>query len=229
MLLCVLRIAAKPAAGGASAAAVFGRTKDLTNRRACRTQADCTNLPRFRGAGRRRQAEDRGNAMLQARPRTRTPGNRDRLRGAGARRALQRQGKSIVNLGIGQPDFKTPAHIVEAADQGAARRPPRLHARPGHPAAARGGRPRPEAPPRRRGAPRHHRHLAGRQADHVLLDPDLRAARRRDPLSRPRLSHLPLHDRVHRRQAGADRAERGQRVQLHRRPGALARSRPRPA
>src|SRR5262249_38111659 len=29
--------------------------------------------------------------------------------------ALQRQGKSIVNLGIGQPDFKTPAHIVEAA------------------------------------------------------------------------------------------------------------------
>ena len=25
------------------------------------------------------------------------------------------QGKDIVNLGIGQPDFKTPAHIVEAA------------------------------------------------------------------------------------------------------------------
>ena len=29
--------------------------------------------------------------------------------------ALQRQGKNIVNLGIGQPDFKTPQHIVEAA------------------------------------------------------------------------------------------------------------------
>jgi len=28
--------------------------------------------------------------------------------------ALQRQGRSIVNLGIGQPDFPTPAHIVEA-------------------------------------------------------------------------------------------------------------------
>jgi aspartate/methionine/tyrosine aminotransferase len=27
---------------------------------------------------------------------------------------LQRQGRSIVNLGIGQPDFPTPAHIVEA-------------------------------------------------------------------------------------------------------------------
>ncbi len=28
---------------------------------------------------------------------------------------LERQGKSIISLGIGQPDFKTPAHIVEAA------------------------------------------------------------------------------------------------------------------
>ncbi|HEY7609625.1 MAG TPA: pyridoxal phosphate-dependent aminotransferase [Alphaproteobacteria bacterium] len=29
--------------------------------------------------------------------------------------ALRRQGKEIINLGIGQPDFKTPPHIVEAA------------------------------------------------------------------------------------------------------------------
>jgi aspartate aminotransferase len=29
--------------------------------------------------------------------------------------ALAAQGKSIINLGIGQPDFKTPPHIVEAA------------------------------------------------------------------------------------------------------------------
>src|ERR1700760_1500098 len=28
---------------------------------------------------------------------------------------LQRQGRSIINLGIGQPDFPTPPHIVEAA------------------------------------------------------------------------------------------------------------------
>lgn len=28
---------------------------------------------------------------------------------------LMRQGKNIINLGIGQPDFSTPAHIVEAA------------------------------------------------------------------------------------------------------------------
>jgi len=29
--------------------------------------------------------------------------------------ALAGQGRDIVNLGIGQPDFRTPAHIVEAA------------------------------------------------------------------------------------------------------------------
>ncbi|HXW28459.1 MAG TPA: aminotransferase class I/II-fold pyridoxal phosphate-dependent enzyme, partial [Xanthobacteraceae bacterium] len=29
--------------------------------------------------------------------------------------ALQREGRDIINLGIGQPDFPTPQHIVEAA------------------------------------------------------------------------------------------------------------------
>jgi aspartate/methionine/tyrosine aminotransferase len=29
--------------------------------------------------------------------------------------ALEREGKQIINLGIGQPDFKTPPHVVEAA------------------------------------------------------------------------------------------------------------------
>ncbi len=136
--------------------------------------------------------------------------------------ALQRQGKSIINLGIGQPDFKTPAHIVEAAIKAL---------RDGHHGytPAQGILPLREAvaadleaPPRRRRASRHHRHLAGRQADHVLLDPDVRPARRRDHVSGPRLPDLSLDDRVHRRQAGADRAERGQPVQLHRRPGAVA-------
>ena len=28
---------------------------------------------------------------------------------------LANRGRDIINLGIGQPDFKTPAHIVEAA------------------------------------------------------------------------------------------------------------------
>lgn len=30
-------------------------------------------------------------------------------------KALEQQGKSIINLGIGQPDFQTPEHVVEAA------------------------------------------------------------------------------------------------------------------
>ena len=30
-------------------------------------------------------------------------------------KALEAQGKSIISLSIGQPDFQTPAHIVEAA------------------------------------------------------------------------------------------------------------------
>jgi aspartate/methionine/tyrosine aminotransferase len=29
-------------------------------------------------------------------------------------RALEKQGKNIVHLEIGEPDFPTPAHIVEA-------------------------------------------------------------------------------------------------------------------
>ena len=41
--------------------------------------------------------------------------DRDGLRGARARQALERQGKEIIHLEIGEPDFDTPAHIVEAA------------------------------------------------------------------------------------------------------------------
>ena len=29
--------------------------------------------------------------------------------------ALEAEGREIINLGIGQPDFQTPEHIVEAA------------------------------------------------------------------------------------------------------------------
>src|SRR5436305_14574080 len=32
-------------------------------------------------------------------------------------RALEATGRKIVSLGIGEPDFDTPAHIVEAAEQ----------------------------------------------------------------------------------------------------------------
>jgi aspartate/methionine/tyrosine aminotransferase len=42
-------------------------------------------------------------------------GTEDRLRGAGAARALEAQGKSVVHLEIGEPDFDTPAHVSQAA------------------------------------------------------------------------------------------------------------------
>ena len=45
-------------------------------------------------------------------------------------RALEAQGRSIVHLEIGEPDFDTPAHIVEAGVAGARRRAPRTTARP---------------------------------------------------------------------------------------------------
>ncbi len=58
-------------------------------------------------------------------------------------KALEAKGKRIINLGIGQPDFQTPAHIVEAACQGAARRPSWLYPGQRHPPGARGGRRQP--------------------------------------------------------------------------------------
>ena len=160
--------------------------------------------------------------MLQLVSQPATPRHRDGLRGAGARRRARAPGQVHH-----QPRHR-PARLQDApahrrgGHQGAARRPSRLHAGAGHPAAARGGGEGPQPPPRRRGRPRHDRHHAGRQAHHVLLDPDVRPAGRRDHVSRSRLSHLPLDDPVHRRQAGADRAAGGERVRLHRRPGAVA-------
>ena len=52
---------------------------------------------------------------------------------------LQRQGRDIINLGIGQPDFKTPPHIVEAAVK-ALRDGEHGYTGDRHPALARGGR-----------------------------------------------------------------------------------------
>ena len=157
------------------------------------------------------------------------PGDRDRLRGAGARRRPGAPGQVHH-----QPRHR-PARLQDAPahrrgrHQGAARRPPRLHAGPGHSALARGGGEGPDPPPRRRGRPRHDRHHAGRQAHHVLLDPDVRPARRRDHVSRPRLSHLSLDDPVHRRQAGADRAARRRTSSPSPPTRCWPRSRPRPA
>ncbi len=115
--------------------------------------------------------------------------------------ALAAQGRDIINLGIGQPDFRTPEFIVEAAIKAL---------RDGH----HGYTPANGIPPLREAvaADLHKRFKvevspdsrddhARRQADHVHVDPDVRRARRGHPLSRSRLSDLSLDDRVHRRAA----------------------------
>ena len=56
---------------------------------------------------------------------------------------LASQGRDIINLGIGQPDFRTPDNVVEAAIKALARRPPRLYPGGRHSTAARGGGGRP--------------------------------------------------------------------------------------
>ncbi len=114
--------------------------------------------------------------------------------------ALAAQGRDIINLGIGQPDFRTP-------EQSSRRRSRRcataITATRRRTACCRCAR---RWPPicttaSRSGVARRSDDHARRQADHVHVDPDVRRARRRNPLSRSRLSDLSLDDRVHRRAA----------------------------
>ena len=99
-------------------------------------------------------------------------------------------------------------------DQGAPRRPARLYAGDRHQAPTRGGRRRHPPAPQRRGFARPGDHRAGRQDHHVRGDPDVRRARRRHPLPRPRVSDLPLDDRIHRRAADADPDPREERFRV---------------
>ncbi len=101
-------------------------------------------------------------------------------------RALEAEGREIIHLEIGEPDFDTPRNVDRGRGRGPASRLHALHAGAGHPAAAAGDR-------RLRGAhARHHRDArevvvgAGRQADHVLLDVGAgRAGRRGDLMPNP--------------------------------------------
>jgi aspartate aminotransferase len=98
---------------------------------------------------------------------------------------LPAEGRDIINLGIGQPDFKTPEHIVEAAIKAL---------RDGHhgytPAAGHAGNARSRLP----ADPDHDRHRglagkrddhAGRKADHVCGDHGCSA-------NRARISSIPI-------------------------------------
>ncbi len=97
---------------------------------------------------------------------------------------------AIINLGIGQPDFPTPAHIVEAARKALADGhhgyTPANGILPLREAVAADlrRRLRAEASTGRRAG------RAGRQGDDVLRDHDVRRSRRRDPLPQPRLPDL---------------------------------------
>jgi aspartate/methionine/tyrosine aminotransferase len=57
----------------------------------------------------------RGKAMLQLVPNLQRLGTETAFEVLARAGELQRQGRDVINLGIGQPDFKTPQHIVEAA------------------------------------------------------------------------------------------------------------------
>ena len=136
--------------------------------------------------------------------------------------ALAAQGREIINLGIGQPDFQTPEHIVEAAIKAL---------RDGHhgytPAVGIGAL---------REAVAHDlgvRHGTDVDADSVLIVPGGKITMFaailmfgepgcRHPLPRSRLPDLPLDDRVHRCAAGARAGAGGKRFCVCRRRDTLA-------
>ena len=126
---------------------------------------------------------------------------------------------AAAGQGHHQPRHR-PARLQDAGphrrgrDQGAARRPPRLHAGDRAAGDTRGGRAPHADDDRRRGVARERDDPAGRQADHVCGDRHVRRAGRRDHVSGPRLPDLPLDDRVHGRGAGADPGPRGERLCL---------------
>src|SRR5829696_5318528 len=56
----------------------------------------------------------RGNAMLKTVPHFDRIGEENAFAVLARATAQMQQGRDIINLGIGQPDFRTPDHIVEA-------------------------------------------------------------------------------------------------------------------
>ena len=140
-------------------------------------------------------------------------------------RALEAQGRSVVHLEIGEPDFDTPSHITDAAV--AALKGGATHYGPaaGPARAAPGGRRGLDRAPRGEGDAGDGRRDAGRQAGHVLRDPRPRGPGRRGPLPEPRLPDLRVDDPLHRRRAGAGAAARGEGLRARRRPARSRRSR----
>ena len=125
-------------------------------------------------------------------------------------RALEAQGREIIHLEIGEPDFDTPPHIVEAGVAGAARRPHALLPGAGPAGAARGVRRAPVAPPRPRRSTRRACCVAP-GAKPFLFFGVLATCDPGDEvdLPEPGLPDLRVGDPLGRRDAGAAAAERG--------------------
>ena len=128
--------------------------------------------------------------------------------------ALAAQGRDIINLGIGQPDFRTPDHIVEAAIKAL---------RDGH----HGYTPATGILPLREAvaADLHKRFKVTVSPDEVMIMPGGKPTMYMSILMfgepgaeimypDPGFPDLPLDDRVHRREAGADPDPRGERLRV---------------
>jgi aspartate aminotransferase len=72
-------------------------------------------LDPFRAAPQNSAKETRKRFMLHVNPAFSRIGEENAFAVLAKAAELQRQGRDIINLGIGQPDFSTPPHIVEAA------------------------------------------------------------------------------------------------------------------
>src|SRR5262249_2336993 len=85
--------------------------------------APSLSLPRRRGRGRcgtgscdaRGSIREQGHAMLKTIAAFDRIGEENAFAVLARAMALAAQGRDIINLGIGQPDLRTPDHIVEAA------------------------------------------------------------------------------------------------------------------
>jgi aspartate aminotransferase len=65
----------------------------------------------------RRFSTSQGNSMTMLADRMNHLGTETAFEVLARANQLATEGRDIINLGIGQPDFKTPGHIVEAAVQ----------------------------------------------------------------------------------------------------------------
>ena len=118
-------------------------------------------------------------------------------------KALEREGRDIIHLEIGEPDFDTPANIIEAAkralDEGFTHYVPSA----GIPEAREANRHRRGGVARYRHCARTGGHHAGRQARHVLRNHGAVRTRRRSAVPGPGISNLRVGHSLCRRHARA--------------------------